>query len=98
MIDQVGIHDHAAVSDRLGDHSVLHHGHLLAYGLPTRRPCGLPLGHLGRLGHEGRLRVEVLANVGPVAKGIGVLHQVGGANLHAHLAKDRVGREGEGLL
>ena len=100
--DHVGVHGDAAVGDGCRHDRVLHGRGLraggvpLAHGLAGARPCQLPLGHQRGVGHDGGRGREVQAKGLPVAKGVGVLHQGGGAYLVGNLAKDYVGRDREG--
>ena len=68
---------------------------MLADRLTAGRPRGLPLRHLGRVGHEGGGALEVLADAAPIAEGVGVAHERVGAQLHANLPEGRVGGDGE---
>ena len=69
-----------------------------ADGLAGACPSGLPLGHKRRVGHDGSCGGQILTELLAVAKGVGKLDERAGANLVGHLAKDDVGRHGEGLL
>ena len=61
-------------------------------------PGSLPLGHERRVGHDGGCGGQVLAELLPVAKGVGKLNERVCANLVCHLAKDDVRGHGKGLL
>ena len=82
MIDQIRAHDNAVVGDGGSHDGVLHHrglgasrARVLADWLAGARPCGLPLRHLGRVRHERRRDVEVLAQRRAVAEGLGVVDE-----------------------
>ena len=59
-------------------------------------PGGLPLGHLGRVGHERGHGGEIHAHRQAVAKGPGRVYQAVGPQLHGHLPEDGVARDGKG--
>ena len=104
MADHIGVHGDAVVGDRGGDDGILHDRGLRAGRVPLANrlagacPCELPFGHLRGIGHDGGDGGEVDTQALAVPKCRRGGHEAICPYLLGNLAKDRVGRDGEGSV